>query len=302
MRNAASLGGTGVGPRAEISVEDSGDTEASAVAAAERAVAGGANMLLGPLFSGQSRAVAAAVGRDVTVVSLSNDTSIAARDLVVFGVTPLQSAKSVFGFAAGRGIGRIGMMVPPGAFGQLSIVAARTAAEGFGITLNTPVTASSATGVVDSLRQANGGVLPDAVYLPITSGPFAAQAAAIGGAGIQILGSDQWSTIQPFRIAGLQGSWFAAPDPIRFEAFALAMEQSGVSDAGIIAGLAFDAVEMARLLGRIGQQNREGLTRQAGFDGVLGPFRILENGQCERGLAILGVAEGAVTLIGTAGV
>ena len=72
MQATAALGGNDIGSEAEVAVYDSGGTDASAVAAAQAAVAGGAQMLLGPLLSGQSCAVEAAVGR-VPVVALTND-------------------------------------------------------------------------------------------------------------------------------------------------------------------------------------------------------------------------------------
>lgn len=300
MQQAASLGGPTTGPTAEVEVRDSGTTEDSAVAAARAAVDAGAKMILGPLFSGQCRAVAAAVGRQVPVVALSNDADIAGGNLFVFGITALQSAKSVIGFAAGRGLQRIGVVVPSGEYGSRSIAAARVAVPGFGLTLVEPVIADSAAGLIDQLRSAGGGTLPDAVYLPSVSGPFADHAAALAGAGLQILGSDQWSTIEPFRNADLRGAWFPAPDPIGFEAFAIALRESSGSDPGIVAGLAYDAVEMARLLGRLAQQDSDGLQREAGFSGVLGTYRFLPDGQCERSLAVLNVAEGATTMIGSA--
>ena len=153
MQQAASLGG-GV---AEVEVRDSGTTDDSAVAAAQAAVAAGARMLLGPLFSGQCRAVAAAVGRDIPVVALSNDSAIAGGNLFVFGITPLQSAKTMFGFAASRGLQRIAIVVPPGAFGDRSVEAATIAAAGFGVTLSRPIVTDSASGLPDQLRDASGG-------------------------------------------------------------------------------------------------------------------------------------------------
>jgi ABC-type branched-subunit amino acid transport system substrate-binding protein len=299
MREAASLGGNPTGPSAEVEVLDSGETEDSAVAAARAAVDGGAKMLLGPLFSGQSRAVADAVGRSVPVVSLSNDSAIAGGNLFVFGITPLQSARAVLGFAATRGLRRVAVVVPPGEFGTRSVEAAQAVAPNFGIALSQPVVSDSAAGLADAIAAASGGSPPDAVYLPVVGGPFGDFAQAVSATGLQILGSDQWSAIEPYRIAGLQGAWYAAPDPIRFEAFALALEERVEIEAGIVAGLAFDAVEMARLLGRIDQQDRDGLLREGGFDGVLGPYRFLPSGQCERGLAVLNVAEGTTTLIGS---
>ena len=298
MVAAASLGGNPTGPNAEVSVVDSGASNESAVIAARAALEGGAKMLLGPLFSGQSRAVADAVGRVVPVVALSNDSSIANGKLFVFGVTPQQSARAIISFAATRGKRTIAVVVPPGQFGALSAAAARSVASGLGITMPPPITTSSAAGLADMLRSAFGGALPDAVYLPVVSGPFEAQAAAIKATGVQLLGSEQWATITPYRIAALRDGWFAAPDPVRFESFATAFEAEGQGEAGIVAGLAFDAVEMARILGRLGKQDRKGLLRDGGFDGVLGPYRFLESGQCERGLAVLSVAQGATTLIG----
>ncbi len=298
MRGAASLGGIISGPLAEVEVVDGGDSDEMAVAAARRAVDGGAKIIAGPLFSGQSRAVAAAVGRNVPVVSLSNDADIAGGNLYVFGVTADQSARAIFGFAATRGLARIGIVVPPGELGVRFIAASRLAAQGFGVTLSEPVVAGDAANIAGRVAGASGGAMPDAVFLPVTSAPFAAQAEALAAAGTQILGSNQWSTIQPWRTPGLRGAWFSAPDPIRFEAFALALEERTGQQAGIVAGLAFDAAEMVRQLGRAAQQNAAGLTRTAGFDGVVGPYRFLSGGQCERGLAVLNVAAGTTTLIG----
>ncbi len=298
MREAASLGGAVGGASAEIDLRDAGSTDASAVAAAQAAVDAGAKMLLGPLFSSQSRAVADAVGRSIPVVSFSNDSAIAGGNLYVFGITPLHAAKTILGFAAGRGLRRVAIVVPPGEFGARSIAAAQAVAPGFGMTLSQPIVTDSADGLADRLRAASGGSLPDAVYLPSVGGPFEAFAAAIKAAGPQILGSDQWAAVEPYRVAALRDAWFAAPDPIGFEAFAIALEERVQAEAGIVAGLTFDAVEMARQLGRLDQQNRDGLQRAAGFDGILGSYRFLETGLIERGLAVLNVADGATTLIG----
>ena len=299
MQAAASLGGPINGVSAEVEVRDSGSTAETAVAAAQAAVDAGARMILGPLFSAQCRAVAQAVGRNIPVVALSNDSDIAGGNLFVFGITALQSAKTVVGFAAARGVRQVGVVVPTGEYGVRSIAAVTAVTTGFGLGLTDPVVADSGAGLIDRLRVAGGGSLPDAVYLPSVSGPFLDQAAALKAAGLQILGSDQWSAIDPSRNDSLIGAWFPAPDPIGFEAFAIALRESSGAEPGILAGLAYDAVEMARLLGRFGQQESAGLQRAAGFNGVLGTYRFLADGQCERSLAVLAVARGATTLIGS---
>lgn len=301
MTAAASLGGNPTGAGAEVTVIDSGNTDESAEAAARQAIDAGAKMILGPLFSGQSQVVARLAGRGIPVVSLSNNSAIAGGNLFVFGITPRQSAKSILGFAVTRAKRNIVTVVPPGAFGTLSAAAAQAVASEVGVTMPPPLVTSSAAGIVGKIRAQNAGALPDAVYLPIVGGAFEEQAAAIKGAGVQLLGSDQWASITPYRIEALRDGWFAAPDPVRFEAFAIALE-GAEAEAGVVAGLAFDAVEMARILGRIGRQDRKGLLREAGFDGVLGPYRFLNSGQCERGLAILSVTSGATNLIGSTAV
>lgn len=298
MAATASLGGQPTNLGAEVAVVDAGDDAATAVTAATTAVASGAKMILGPLFSAQARAVAEAVGRNIPVVSLSNDSSIAGGNLFVFGLTPQQSAKAVIGFAATRGNRNIAVVVPPGAFGALAASAAQSTARAFGVTMPAPLTLASADGLVTRLKEINSGQLPDAVYLPVVGGPFEAQAGVLKAAGVQLLGSEQWGAIAPFRIPALIDGWFAAPDPVRFEAFANALESETGSEAGIVAGLTFDAVEMARILGRLDKQSKSGLLRDAGFDGVLGPYRFTKDGQCERGLAVLSVVKGATTLIG----
>ena len=160
---------------------------------------------------------------------------------------------------------------------------------------------ATADGILPALRDSSGA-LPNAVYLPVPGSAFEAQAAIIKAAGMRVLGSNQWSAIEPERVPALVGAWFAAPDPVRFEAFAIALEERTGVEAGVIAGLAFDAVETARLLGRLGQQTRDGLLREAGFDGVVGPYRFQSNGTCQRALAVLEVASGATNLIGTTAV
>jgi hypothetical protein len=298
MLAAASLGGAATGPGAEVEVIDAGDTEESAAAAARQAVGGGARMLLGPLFGSQARAVADAAGRGVPVVSLSNDDSIAGGNLFVFGITPLQSARATLGLSAARNLRRVVVVVPPGEFGQRHVAAAEAVAPAAGIALGAPVVSDSAAGLTEAVAGAAGGVAPDAVYLPVVGEAFEAQAAAL--AGVQLLGSDQWSSIVPERVAALRGAWFAAPDPLSLEGFFLAFEEQVEAGAGVVAALAHDATGLARLLGRLGQQTREGLLREAGFEGVLGPYRFLPDGTCDRRLAVLGVVEGATTQVASA--
>jgi ABC-type branched-subunit amino acid transport system substrate-binding protein len=301
MRNAASLGGNVLSDTGEIGLYDTGDTPEKAVAAARLAVGAGARMLVGPLFGAQAEAVGRAVGSSVPVVTLSNDTSIASRNVFVMGLTPEQSARSVLGFAARRGLASVGVVVPPGEFGQRAAAAAVAAGRSLGMQIINPITTNDPGTARAALLQAAGGNLPAAVYLPSAGPELDVLAAAFNGS-TQILGSSQWSARDPSRTTALRDAWFAAPDPVAFEPFALAYQDAHGEAAGILGGIAFDAIESARLLGRIRQQDREGLLRENGFNGVIGPYRFESDGTCTRGLAVLKVGAGAITLIGSTSV
>ncbi len=299
MRNAATLGGNTLTDSGEMAFFDTGDSPETAAAAARLAVGGGAQMIVGPLFGSQVRAVSEAVGTSIPVLTLSNDVTVAGNGVFVLGVTPEQSAQAVLTFAARRGMDSVGVVVAPGEFGQRSAEAALRVGLAGGQTVLQPITETDPARMLAALTAANGGALPKAVYLPGAGPELEGLAAALRGK-TQILGSSQWSSRDPATLPALRGAWYAAPDPVAFEPFAVAYQDAHGESPGILAGVAFDGVETARLLGRIQEQTRSGLTRERGFSGVLGPFKFDSSGICSRGLAVLSVDAGAITMIGAA--
>ena len=295
LRTAATLGG---GPGIGIDIIDSGSTAESAVAAARAAVAAGAEMLVGPVFTAQTEAVTAAVR--VPVVTLSNNASLAGRRTFVFGVTPAQSAQAILSIVAQRGLADVATVVPPGAFGAQSAAAAERVGAALGLRMRPTLVRSDAEGLVASLQAS--GPLPKAVYLPAADGTLPGFAEALEGQGVQLLGSTQWSSLDLSGRRAFRDAWFAAPDPLRFAAFDETYREATGSPAGIIAGIAFDGVELLRILGQAGQLSARGLTRSEGFTGVVGPYRFLRSGLCERGLGVLKVGAGEFSLIGSTSV
>ena len=299
MRDAATLGGDVLSAAGEMTLFDTADAPETAAAAAQAAVAGGARMIVGPLFGAQVAAVRQAAGADIPILTLSNDTSVAGGGVYVLGVTPEQSAQSVLSFAARRGLDSVGVVAAPGEFGTRSAAAARAAGRATGQSVTEPVFETDPASAVTKLKAANGGAMPKAVYLPGAGAELEGLAAAFRGEA-QVLGSAQWSARDPANLPALRGAWYAAPDPLAFEPFALAYQETHGSSPGILAGVAFDGVETARLLGRIQEQTEDGLLREKGFSGVIGPYRFDRSGLCSRGLAVLNVDAGAITLIGAA--
>lgn len=295
LQSAATLGG---GPGIGIEIVDSGSTVETAVAAAQRVVAAGAQMIVGPVFSTQAEAVGQAVR--VPVVTLSNNESLAGNGTYLFGVTATQSAKAILSMAAQRNMRSVATVVPPGDFGAQSVAAARTVGTALGLDMRPAVVQAESAGLVDALRKA--GSLPDAVYLPVADGSLEPFADALRGTGVQLLGSTQWSALDLSGRSAFRDAWFAAPDPLRFAAFDDAFRQATGQSGGIISGLAFDGVELLRILSQADQLSARGLTRDTGFTGVLGPYRFQRNGLCERGLGVLKVGAGEFSLIGSTSV
>jgi ABC-type branched-subunit amino acid transport system substrate-binding protein len=98
---------------------DTRGTPDGAVAAMRTALADGASLILGPVFSAAVAAVAP-LARDagVQIVSFSNDRSVAGNGVYVMGFTPETQVGRIAAFAASRGIRRIAAVLPAGAYGD----------------------------------------------------------------------------------------------------------------------------------------------------------------------------------------
>ena len=297
MAQAASLVVT-PGPRAgQPPVFDTADTPEGARVAAERALAGGARMLLGPLTSEQTPEVLAVAG-SVPVVTFSNDERLAALGGFVMGVTPAQSVATAFSFARAEGVGRIAVVARPSPLAEAAATAARRLAPLGGLTLTAVLLRESATRLVADLRAASGGSLPQAVYLPDGGAELTAFAGALSGSGVQLLGSVQWGVADFSDAPTLEGALFAAPPPNLFVPFLDTFAARFGEGAGVVTALGHDAALMAAELGNSGALDRRGLTRPGGFTGVLGPFRFLETGRCQRDLAVLTLEAGRIVAVG----
>lgn len=279
-------------------VFDTEDTVEGAAAAASRALAGGARLLLGPLRADQTPAVLAVAGA-VPVVTFSNDDRLTGQGAFVMGITPAQSVATAFSYARAEGVRRIAVVARPGALGEASADAARRLATAGGLDLTAVLLRDSAApGLVADLRAASGGSLPEAVFLPDGGADLLAFAGALSGNELQLMGGVQWGVQDLAEVDVLRGSWIAAPPTEVFVPFLEAFETRFGAPAGIVAALGHDATLMAAQLGNAGALTRAGLTREPGFGGVLGRFRFLDDGRCQRDLAVLTLEDGRIVSIG----
>lgn len=117
---------------------------------------------------------------------------------------------------------------------------------------------------------------------------------------IRVLGTSQWAEAKPARESSLIGGWFANLPTAGFQGFAARFKEIYGEKPLRIASQAYDAVALASVLTDMGGFSYSNLTTPSGFNGVDGLFRLLPNGESERGLEVLGVERrGFVTLAPT---
>ena len=291
MAQAADLAGLGRAPESLPRRYDTRDTAEGAAAAAQAALDDGARLLMGPLRADQTPAVVAVAG-SVPVMTFSNDDRL--QGAFVFGVTAAQSVAAMFSYALSQGISRVAVVAAPGALGAATGDAAVQIAAAGGLNLSAVVLRDpSAAGLVQAVREASGGVLPQAVFLPDGGAALAGFARGLRGSSLRMLGSVQWGIGE---VRGLEGAAFAAPAPDLFQPFSDRYLAAYGVEPGVVAALGHDAVLMALGLGDAGALNRQGLLRKAGFTGVLGGFRFDKTGRCHRDLAVLGIEGGKVVI------
>jgi ABC-type branched-subunit amino acid transport system substrate-binding protein len=98
---------------------DTGGTPEGARAAAARAIADGAQLILGPLFATEVSAVRGEARRaHVNVVAFSTDASVAGDGVFLMGFLPRQQVERVVNYAISQGIKRFAVLAPETPYGQ----------------------------------------------------------------------------------------------------------------------------------------------------------------------------------------
>ena len=115
---------------------DTGDSEATAQAAAEAAVTQKAQLILGPLLASSVRVVAPVARQaGIPVVSFSNSHEVAGNGVFILGFVPRQQVEAVVGYAASEGASRFAVLAPDDEYGRAVVDSARDSAQRHGGTL-----------------------------------------------------------------------------------------------------------------------------------------------------------------------
>jgi branched-chain amino acid transport system substrate-binding protein len=333
--NAVKLG---LGPAAaSLDVLDTGSTAQGAAAAAQRAIADGAGLIIGPLTDTEASAVAPVTQpAHVDVLSLTSDSSVARPGLWTLGITPAAQVQALAQAASAQGHGTIAALLPQSPLGDAmgralqadaASATVQTYAAGSFSSMNGALRSlsgySARRGPIDSqIKQLRGSHTvagrQEAARLarsPIPPAPFNALLVAETGSGlgelasllpyydvnpgpVLVLGPGLWAA-NPGVVsgAGFKGALYAAPDPAAAAEFMASYSSAYGGPPAPLAAIAFDAGAIARVTTVSGQINQAALTNPSGFSGADGVLVLDPDGTVRRGLAVFQVGAGDAQIV-----
>jgi branched-chain amino acid transport system substrate-binding protein len=306
-------------PTIELMFKDDKGTPEGAIAAAEEALADGAEIIIGPLFATSVKAIAPIAKRaNVPIIAFSSDASVAGPNVYLMSFQVHQEVERVVSYAASQGRKKFAALVADDAYGKLTEQAFRASVQRAGGTVAAlqvyPAQAGNgmvqpAQRLVDALNlAAEVGQPVDAVFLPggpdtLTGlGPLMASA-NMDTSKIKLLGTGGWDNAGIGRDQTFVGGWYPAPDPAGWRAFSERFAKTFGNTPPRLATLSHDAVGVAIALSTNapGQRYTTGtLTRPSGFTGADGAVRFLASGGTERSLAVLEVQKFGVSVVDAA--
>lgn len=313
LQNAARLAVSDLGAvKIDLRIYPTAGKPAVAAAAAIKAVDEGAKIILGPVFANTSNAVGAAVAsRGISVLSFSNNTRIAGGNVFILGNTFQNTANRLLGYANSNGYGNIMVINADNLSGEIARKAVEQAITNVGATFagaaTYPFTQDGAIAAVpDIAKQVLASNTNAIVFAADTAGalPILAELLPENGVDprqIKFIGLTRWDIpTQTLSLSGLQGGWFALPDPALTRSFQARYTQAFGRAPHPLAGIAYDGIAAIGALiatGRPDALSRANLTQPSGFAGVNGVFRLLPNGTNERALAVVEIENKQVKVI-----
>ncbi|MEM1371406.1 MAG: penicillin-binding protein activator, partial [Pseudomonadota bacterium] len=223
-------------PSIQLIVKNDGGTQAGGRAAATTSLTDGAQIILGPLFADTVPAISEVARQNqppTTVISFSNDRTVAGNGVHLISMLPGPEVTRVVDYAVSRGKRRFAALIPDDAYGHLVEASFRRAIANQGATIiaseryapQTNKTLEPAQKVLELITQADEAGAPiDALFLPggpeilPVIGPLI-KYAQVDTQKVQLLGTGAWDFPNVGRDPVFVGGWYASPDPRGWRAF-----------------------------------------------------------------------------------
>jgi ABC-type branched-subunit amino acid transport system substrate-binding protein len=201
-----------------LTVHDTGSTPDGARAAAQAAVAEGARLVLGPVYSVTAQAarpILAAAG--IPVMAFSNNRAVAGDGVFLLGHLPGDQAGALLDHAASQGHGRIVLVAPDTGYARLVADVARERASRGAVQLVEARLFPPETDYNDQVEMVRGlaRLDPTGVLMPTAGLPLAGLAALFDyydkrAPRVRLLGTDLWHRPDTFKEGSLRGGWYVS--------------------------------------------------------------------------------------------
>lgn len=283
------------------------DTAGGAAAAAERAIADGNELILGPLLSEDVTAVApVARAKKIPVIAFTNDISVAGNGVFIMGFTPTQSVDRVVGYAAGQGHKRFALMAPSGLYGQRAAAAYANSVRAHGGTVvaveNYESSAPSINGAARKLAERGPY---DAVLIADSGKNAISVVGALKRATITVslyMGTELWDTERTLTSSpDLFGAVYATAADGLYDQLASKYRARFGKAPYRLASLGYDSVLLVTKISRDWRVGRpfpeKSLRDPGGFTGIDGAFRFGSDNIAQRMLEVNRVDRGKITTV-----
>ncbi|MFW8594347.1 penicillin-binding protein activator [Cribrihabitans neustonicus] len=313
LENAARLAIADLGSvQIDLRVYDTAGNPQQAATVAAQAVNDGARIILGPVYAEAANAAGIAAAQSgVNVLAFSNNTAIAGGNVFILGPTFENTARRLTGYAVRQGKRNILIASSNDAAGlagreAIQRAASQTRASVVG-NVGYELSQQGVINAVPAIQSDLASSGADALFLTATTAgalPLLTQLlpeAGVDPAVTQYIGLTRWDIPpQTLALPGVQGGWFALPDPVKAESFRDRYQAAYGAAPHPIGGLAYDGIAAIGALAGAGRSNAltaAALTQGAGFQGTGGIFRLRPDGTNERGLAVATIREQKVVVI-----
>ena len=297
-----------------ITKDTRGDAE-GAKAAAQAALAEGAQLILGPLLSSEVTAISPiARARNIPVVAFSSVSGVAGSGTYLMSFLPQEEVANVIRHSNRAGVRNIAALIPNSNYGNAVQTALDEAAKAHGVNIVLVERYSRSEGAlarpakrvaqaindqsrgIQALFLPEGGQLLNGMGMQLTQNGFSPNS-------VRMLGTGLWDDPATANITIAQGGWFAGVSSPSLQQFQQRYQTTYGAKPHRLASLAYDATSLAIILsgGAAGSRfTNQTITNPEGFQGVNGLFRFRQNGRIQRGLAILSVGPGGNTVVAPA--
>ncbi len=287
--------------------KDTAGNPQTAAAAAQAAIAEGAEIILGPLLGSEVAAVTPiARGGNIPVIAFSSVSSVARPGVYLMSFLPEQEVSNLLRHLSQSGIQTIAAMIPNSQYGNVVERALKTSAPVMGVTIVTTVrfnrngqnlsavsariarAVNSPTNPARAVFIPEGGQILRSIGTSLTQAGFSPQSA-------KVLGTGLWDSSLTTGTPIAFGGWYAGVSPQKVQAFDQRYSATYQTKPPRIASLAYDALSLTLSFARSPVGTRftpTQITNVEGFNGVNGLFRFRPDGRIERGLSILEVSAG----------